>query len=593
MKVSGFTLVRHGARFDYPFMESLRSLAPLVDELVINVGIGEDETLDRIKAFVAEAGAGPDGSPKVRWFESRWPLDDPEKKKGGLILSEQTNLALDRCTGDWCIYLQADEVFHEADRALIREAIREYDGASGIDALLFEYVHLYGSFDVVQDSRGAYRREVRCIRRASGARSVGDAQSFRGPGGKKLGTAFTGARVFHYGWVRTPEAMKAKTTFMDTLYHGDYKADATEPHTGDNYRYKRFWGLKPYGGDHPAVMAARIRSHGWKWDLARSPLEWRFADLPKRLLDLWEYATGWRMFEYRSYRLLNRTRAGLWRRPVSTDAPAAPAASVILSTYEMPFHLERVLAGLEGQSTRDFEVVVCDDGSGPETQRIIRDFADRVAPGVRVEHCWQKNEGFRKSRILNEGVRRSKGRTLIFLDGDCVPHRHFVRDHLQNQEPGRYLAGRRVECGKDFTARASATDVRRGLFDGPSIRFLRSVLGGESQYFNRTWRVSWGPLRKLLGMERVVDLKGCNYSVSREDFYRINGYDEAYVGYGREDGDVEIRLKNLGLKIKSLKGLALQFHLWHPRREFTPANDVLMDEADRLNRVRCERGMVS
>lgn len=590
MKVSGFTLLRHGVEFDYPFMESLRSLLPLVDELVINVGIGTDPTLERIKELAAEAGTGADGQPRVRWFESEWPLNDPEKKKGGKILSEQTNLALDRCTGDWCIYLQADEVFHERDRALIQEAIREYDGDDSIEGLLFEYVHLYGSFDVVQNSRGAYRREVRCIRRASGARSVGDAQSFRKPDGTKIQVAACGARVFHYGWVRTPQAMKAKTTFMDTLYHGDYANGATEPHTGDNYRYKRFWGLQPYGGDHPAIMAGRLKTHGWKWDLKNSSLTWTRKDLVKRALDLFEYATGIRLFEYRSYRLADRERLGLWNLPkLRCPDPSNPAASVILATYEMPWHLERVLAGLERQSTGDFEVIVCDDGSGPETARAIRNFADRS--GLRVEHCWQVNQGFRKSRILNEGVRRSRGSTLIFLDGDCAPHRDFVRDHIENQEKGRYLAGRRVECGEAFAAGVTCARIRRGYLDGPSAGFVRSVLSKDSEYLNRTFRVTAPWLRKFLGMERVADLKGCNYSVAREDFYRINGYDEAYEGYGREDGDIEVRLRNLGLKIKSLKGLALQYHLWHPRRAFTPANDVRMDEAERLARVRCKRGI--
>jgi hypothetical protein len=301
MKVSGFTLVRNGTRFDYPYLESLRSLLPLVDELVINVGIGDDDTLARVQAF-----AEREGQAKVKIFESRWPLDDPEKKKGGLILSEQTNLALDRCTGDWCIYLQAGEVLHEEDYPAIRAALAACDQRRDIEGLLFDYVHLYGSFDVVQESRSAYRREVRAIRRASGARSVGDAQSFRKPDGSKLHVARSGARIFHYGWVRTPDAMKEKTYFMDQLYHGspDAKSAAEkQPHTGDNYRYKRFWGLKQFRGKHPAVMKDRIQNQGWHWDLAASPLEWNWKDSKKIALDLIEPATGHRLFEYRSYRI--------------------------------------------------------------------------------------------------------------------------------------------------------------------------------------------------------------------------------------------------------------------------------------------------
>lgn len=304
MKVSGFTLLRNGSKFDYPYLESLRSLLPLVDELVINIGKGDDDTADRIARFAREEGTG-----KVVTFESDWRLDDPERKRGGLILSEQTNLALDRCTGDWCIYLQADEVFHEDDAPWIRASLGAANSRPEIEGLLFDYVHFYGSFDVIQQSRSAYRREVRAIRKSSRARSVGDAQSFRKPDDQKLRVIRAGgARVFHYGWVRTPEAMKEKTYFMDQLYHGAPTAEAAAggvPHTGDNYRYKRFWGLRSYAGSHPAVMRERISAKGWHWDLCASPLSWKLGDAKKVVLDLFERATGRRLFEYRSYRLID------------------------------------------------------------------------------------------------------------------------------------------------------------------------------------------------------------------------------------------------------------------------------------------------
>lgn len=302
MKVSGFTLIRNGTEFDYPYVESLRSLLPLVDELVVNVGIGTDDTLRKIRKLAEEEGQG-----KLIIFESRWPLDDPEKKKGGLILSEQTNLALERCTGDWLIYLQADEILHEEDSAKLREAMKHYEKDPAVEGLLFEYVHFYGSFDVVQQTRSAYRREVRAIKRNAGAKSIGDAQSFRKANGEKLTVARSGARVFHYGWVRTPEAMKEKTYFMDQLYHGDPNANAAAsrtPHTGDNYRYKKFWGLRRYAGTHPSVMKDRILKKGWHWDLENSPLVWNWSDSKKVVLDTFERLTGVRLFEYRSYRLV-------------------------------------------------------------------------------------------------------------------------------------------------------------------------------------------------------------------------------------------------------------------------------------------------
>jgi hypothetical protein len=300
-KISGFSLVRNGVQFDYPFLESLRSLLPLVDELVLNVGEGDDDTLARCERFAVEEGQG-----KVRIFTSVWPLHDPEKKKSGLILSEQTNLALERCTHDWCLYLQADEVLHEEDQGRIRDAVREAARRPEVEALVFEYRHFYGSFNVIQETRSAYRREMRLIRKSSGARSVGDAQSFRKPDGSKLRALLTRARIFHYGWVRTPEAMREKTLFMDRLYHGDQKPGDALPHSGTNYLYKRFWGLRQYRGTHPAVMAERIREKGWNWDLAASPFVFTASDLKKVVLDLWERVTGHRPFEFRNYRIEGR-----------------------------------------------------------------------------------------------------------------------------------------------------------------------------------------------------------------------------------------------------------------------------------------------
>lgn len=200
---------------------------------------------------------------------------------------------------------------HEQDHDAVRAAIAACESDSSIEGLVFDYIHFYGSFDVIQQTRSAYRREVRAFRRSSGARSVGDAQSFRKPDGSKLRVIRAGARVFHYGWVRTPEAMREKTVFMDQLYHGPGGGDV--PHTGDNYRYKRFWGLRRFEQSHPAVMRERIAAKGWHWDLARSPFVWNWRDAKKIVLDLLERVTGHRFFEYRSYRLVDSAQRG--RRP--------------------------------------------------------------------------------------------------------------------------------------------------------------------------------------------------------------------------------------------------------------------------------------
>jgi hypothetical protein len=303
IKVSGFTIIRNGTSFDYPYLQSLESLLPLVDELVINVGYGDDDTLEQIKAFQKKHGADTE----IVLFESHWPLNDPEKKKGGQILAEQTNLALQRCSHDWCLYLQADEILHEEDTDKLKNAFQAHASNPNIQGLLFNYEHFYGSYDVVKESRSAYRREVRIIKKSSGARSVGDAQSFRLKDGTKLKVAHTGAKVYHYGWVRSPEQMKEKTFFMDQLYHGDPSqkdAQTKTPHTGDQHQYRRFWGLKKFSGTHPQIMQARIEEKNWNWDFKSAPWIWKKKDFKNVVLDTFERFTGVRLFEYRCYRLI-------------------------------------------------------------------------------------------------------------------------------------------------------------------------------------------------------------------------------------------------------------------------------------------------
>lgn len=262
--------------------------------------------------------------------------------------------------------------------------------------------------------------------------------------------------------------------------------------------------------------------------------------------------------------------------------------SVLLATYEMPLHLEMVLTALSNQNFSEFEILLCDDGSGPETARVVRMFRDRL----KITHLWQENRGFRKCRLLNEGIRRAVAPLCVFLDGDCVPHRSFIADHWLSREPGTYGAGRRVEISKKISRSLTVLDIEEGIFNRPSFRLLKDHLWGETENWNRTIRWGLNPLiRKYLKLDQVTDLKGCNFSAFRDDLLLINGFDEAYEGYGREDTDLEIRMNHLGLKIRSLKGIALQFHIWHERRGFTSVNETLLEEAKSTRRVWCERGI--
>lgn len=304
MFLSGFTIVRNGIDYDYPFLECIKSLMNLCDEVIVNIGISEDDTYNKIVEY--QNSLDQKQKQKLVLFKTEWPLNDPEKRKGGKILADQTNLALKRCKGDWCIYLQADELIHEEDYKIIRADLARVDSAHAVDALVFQYVHFYGSYNVVQTSRSSYRREIRAIRNNKGIWSVGDAQSFRYITGEKITAALSKARIFHYGWARPQEIMKIKTGFMDTLYHPD--ATANNPATGENYKYKKFVGLRPFKGSHPQIMSDRLLKAAKDqntFDLKTAKWVFEWKDLSKVILGIFERITGIRPFEYKNYKLLS------------------------------------------------------------------------------------------------------------------------------------------------------------------------------------------------------------------------------------------------------------------------------------------------
>ena len=258
MKISGFTIARNAIRYGYPLEQSLRSLLPLVDELVVAVGKSEDRTLQLVKDL---------GSPKIKVLETVWNMD---RREGGHVLSEQTNLALARCTGDWAVYLQADEVLHEDDLALIERSCVCHL-RTPVEGLRFSYRHFYGSYQSVQDHwRKWYRSAIRAVKTGKGAVSVGDAYGFRireQRRDRRLLSLGCGARVFHYGWSRPPQVMAAKQANLDRLYHDDAWVAKQAAAAA---RVKAFYDdrghLAYFRGSHPAVMASLIASQDWHFD---------------------------------------------------------------------------------------------------------------------------------------------------------------------------------------------------------------------------------------------------------------------------------------------------------------------------------------
>jgi hypothetical protein len=259
VKVSGFTIARNAVKFGYPIEESLRSLLPLVDELVVAVGDSEDSTWDVVAGI---------GDPKLKPFRTTW---DMSRREGGVLLSEQTNIALARCTGDWAMYLQSDEVLHEAEIDLIRSRMQQHLRRA-TEALSFLYVHFYGSYATVQDNWCTwYRREVRAIKTGRGIVSVGDAAGFRLNADNRLRRlirADSGAHVYHYGWARPPAVMVEKQQHVVRLYEGGSRAAAIpEAARIDPARpYGMLGHLRRFGGSHPQVMERLVSIQDWSFD---------------------------------------------------------------------------------------------------------------------------------------------------------------------------------------------------------------------------------------------------------------------------------------------------------------------------------------
>lgn len=285
--VSGFTIVRNAIRLDFPLEASIRSILPVCDEVIVNVGRSEDATLDLVKSI---------DDPRIRILETEW-----DTGLGAAMLAQETWRAMRACRHPWGIYIQADEVLHERGAELVAEAIRRWDGDARVEGLLVHYLHFYGTVDTIARNRRWYRREVRAVRLDSAldVRPYGDAQGFRvGPGHRKIRARLTGAEMFHYGWARRAQALSRKRVEDSRIYHG------TEAEERDLPPLEWFPGLRPYAGGHPAAAAGWVAAHAADGHRPIAPRRFRPEHLRFYLSNIVERLTGERIFEFRNYKLV-------------------------------------------------------------------------------------------------------------------------------------------------------------------------------------------------------------------------------------------------------------------------------------------------
>jgi len=259
-----------------------------------------------------------------------------------------------------------------------------------------------------------------------------------------------------------------------------------------------------------------------------------------------------------------------------------PSLGLIVNTFNQPEYLARVLAALASQRSLPEEVFVAEDGTDEPTREVVKAWTALVS--FTAEHVWQPHQGFRRSRILNEAIARSRSDYLVFLDGDTLPHPEFVADHRHFATQQTFVQGHRA-----LLKQRGAQFFGLGRFQRDRIRAL---LLGQIQGIKHAFR--W-PLPMVRKRKDLRGIRGCNLGIWRQDLVEVNGYNEAFVGWGREDSELAVRLMNLGRVRLDLRGRALCYHLWHPpaSRERLTSNDDLLAAAQANHSAYAAEGLSS
>lgn len=263
--------------------------------------------------------------------------------------------------------------------------------------------------------------------------------------------------------------------------------------------------------------------------------------------------------------------------------------TLVVAVYNAARYLEFIIAALRRQTMRGFEVIIADDGSGPEIGELIeRKRGEEFFP---LRHLWQEDKGFRKNVMLNRAIASAETDYLVFIDGDCVPHRKFLQDHRDNRQPDSVLCGRRVNFSRQITSRLTLEDTASGAIERLSPRLLLDGLLARSSNLEDAVRIENPLIRRVLHGNRARIL-GCNFSVERHLLEAINGFDEDYRAPGLgEDTDVAFRLGLLGTRFVTLRYLAVLYHLYHSPTSVGTDNLRIYERVVRADNPVCAHGL--
>ena len=249
-------------------------------------------------------------------------------------------------------------------------------------------------------------------------------------------------------------------------------------------------------------------------------------------------------------------------------ANGVPPVSLIIAVYNRPDFLEKVFLSLANQTLSDFETVVADDGSGPEVAECIGRYSSRFARPVR--HVWHRHNGFRKTAIVNRAVREALAGYLVFIDGDCILHKRFLESHYRHRARHAALGGRRVMLDRGITEQLSNGDIASGRIERPWFWWTHCDPADRKHGLYVPFLFALSNLRK-----KGYSMYGSNFSLFKDDFCSVNGYDESITGRGVEDDNLRERLKLNGVAIKSVTREALQYHLFHESAPVPHSKEVI------------------
>ncbi|MBK7253239.1 MAG: glycosyltransferase [Ignavibacteria bacterium] len=269
--------------------------------------------------------------------------------------------------------------------------------------------------------------------------------------------------------------------------------------------------------------------------------------------------------------------------------------SIVISVYDKSDELKLIFTALSVQSFTDFEVIIAEDGMNENMNKLINDWkSKKLFP---VMHLTQEDKGFRKNKILNESIRKAATDYLIFFDGDCIPHPDFVKVHFENRRSNSVLCGRRVNLTKSASEKINANSILNKEYSRLKLyRIIYSSLNRDKNDFNfnieEGFIIRNSLLRKLFTNEDEHIL-GCNFSVHKALLEKINGFDENYEGPGLgEDSDIEYRLRLAGAEFRSVRNLAVQYHLYHPKTKEDEKNMKYFTEVKQSKNYFCKNGLV-